>query len=68
MTSLIVEGSTAVDDTIAPVHPARADHLHQLIQLADPQLGEVCTFGLVQRADHPDRFEPELRMIGDDPR
>ncbi len=66
MTSLSVEGSIAVDDTIAPVTPARAHHLHQLIELADPRLGEVGPLGLVQRADHPDGFEPELWMIGDD--
>ena len=47
-------------------HPACAHHLHQLIQLADPQLGEVGALGLGQRADHPDGFEPELWMIRDD--
>ena len=57
MTSLSVAGSTAVDDTIAPVTPPARDHLHQLIQLADPQLGEVGALGLGQRADHPDGLE-----------
>ena len=66
MTSLRVAGSIAVDDTIAPVTAPPRTTVISWSSSPTHSSREVRSLGLGVRADHADRLEPELRMVGHD--